>query len=197
MITKIYFPIINTDSLTYESNFDLSVDTYRKMVNDNYEQTRGMMNDFYQHGFSAMNNNYYDSGYNGRRDYSDVRDYIEYSEAEAMISDYNKKELNEEFFNNIINNEKMCILEIDINPNSLDYDTTTEINLWIGDSNNINKNLTLDNKQKLSTLQGRDLMIDVPNYNRLKLHNCKVLQDNSNKQHPMNIITIVEKITNI
>lgn len=197
MITKIYFPIVNTDSLSYGSGMTLSNEEYEYMVNDNFQKNRAMMNDFYQHGFSVKSNNYYgvDSSFNEHRDYSHVSDCIEYSEAEALINDYNKSEINSEFFNNIINNQKMCILELNINPNSTDYDVSTEINLWIGESNKINNNLILDNKQKLSTLQGRDICVDVPNYNKIKLNNCKILKDNSTKNTPMNIIIIVEKIT--
>jgi hypothetical protein len=196
MITKIYFPIINTDSLKYESDINLTVEEYEHMVNDHYARNRGRMNDFYQNGFSVRDNNYFGVDKNTNRvDYNNISDCVEYSEAEACVNDYNKSELNVDFIENLINNERMCILEMNINPNSLDFDVASEIKLWIGDSNNINQSTSLDNNQKLTTLQGRDINMDVHGYNRVKLNNCKILQDNSTQRAPMNVIIIVEKIT--
>ena len=155
-----------------------------------------MMNDFYQNGFNVRENNYYGADRNTNKiDYNKVSDCVTYNEAEACVNDYNRSELNAEFIENLVNSERMCILEMNINPNSLDFDVASEVKLWIGDSNNINQSPNLDNKQKLTTLQGRDINMDVPGYNTVKLNNCKILQDNSTQKSPMNVIIIVEKIT--
>ena len=195
MITKIYFPILNTDSMTYESDIKLTNEAFDSMVNDNFQRSRGLMNDFYKNGFSARNNNYYNSDpYNTKRDYSNVSDYIEYSEAEALIKEYNKSDITSETFQSLINTQKMCILELNVNPNSIDYDVETEIKTWIGDSNNINSMPNIDNKQKLNTLMGKDIEVDVSELGKIKMCNCKIIQDNSTRNSPMNIIVIVEKI---
>lgn len=193
MITKIYFPIVNTDNLTYETDINLTVDDYNDMINDNFHRNRQMMNDFYKHGFEIKNNNYYGVDYSNKSNDS-PNDCIEYGEAEASINDYNKNEINTQFFNNLITNEKMSMLEININPNNVDYDVESEIKMWVSESNNINNNINIDNKTKLSTLQGRDIGVDVEGIGRIVLLNCKVLKDNSTKNSPMNIVVIVEKI---
>lgn len=195
MITKIYFPIVNTDSLTYESDIKLTNEAYDAMVSDNYQRSRGIMNDFYQNGFSARNNNYYGMNtYGQRRDYSNVSDYVEYMDAEALLTEYGKGDLTKDTIVNFIDNQKMCILEININPDSIDYDVETEVKTWIGDSNNINRNTSIDNKQKMNILSGKDIEVDVPEVGRINLMNCKILQDNSTRNSPMNVIVIVEKI---
>lgn len=193
MLTKIYFPFTNTDMLSYESDINLTTDAYDSMIADNFNRNKSMMNDFTNYGFSVKNNNYYGVDYTQEK--REINDCLDFSETEALVTNVNGSDVDTNFFNDALNDGRMKLLSINVNPNSIDFDVASEIKLWIGESDNINYDKTLDNKTKLSSLQGRDLLIDVEE-RKLKLSNCKIIQNNSSKKSPINLIIIVEKITN-
>ena len=194
MLTKIYFPFGNTDFLNYETDINLTTETYDAMIADDFNRNKSMMNDFTKYGFSVKNNSYYGVDYS--QENKEIKDCIDYSETEALVTNVNGEDIDDDFFISALNDGRMKLISLNVNPNSVDFDVASDIKMWISESNNINNDRFLDNKTKLNALQTKDLLIDVGD-KKYKLNNCKIIQDGSTTKSPINIIVIVEKITNI
>ena len=194
MITKIYFPVADTASLTSNADVNMTTDEYERAFVDNVNRNRDMMDDFTAHGFKVRNNKYYGVEYNN--DVRDANDYIEYYEAEALVKRHTGNDVDVYFFEDLNESERMSILSINVNPNSLDYDVESEINMWIGESDRINNDTNLTNQAKISALEGKNIKILIGK-EFFMLSNCKILQNNSDRNNPLSVIIIIEKITKI
>lgn len=195
MITKIYFPVANTASLTSATDIQMTTDEYEDAIIDNAYRNKAMMDDFTRHGFSVRNNNYYGVNYvdNSKRD---INDYIEYYGIEALVTMHTGADININYFEALVESEKMTILSLNINPNDMEYDVESEINMWIGDSERVNSDNTIDNQKKILSLEGKNIKIDVDD-NKYFLKNCKIIKNNSDRNNPLNIFIIVEKISKL
>lgn len=195
MITQISFPIINSDSIDFTSDVNMSKEEYENMVIDNFERNKHMMNDFEKYGFSIKGNDYYGVNKNNIND-NNVNDCISYSKFEALVSNVNGGDMQYDELYTIADNESMSLINININPNSIEFDAESEVKLWIGESDGINFDKTLDNKTKFSSLPKRDIRVYIENSDKfIVLNNCKIVENRSSKNFPLNIIIIVEKIT--
>ena len=195
MITKIYFPVANTASLSSATDIVMTTDDYENAIIDNVYRNKTMMDDFTKHGFSVRNNNYYGVDYkdNNKRD---VNDYIEYYELEALVTMHTGVDIDINHFDTLVETKKMSILSLNINPNDMDYDVESEINMWMGDSDRVNSDNTIDNQKKILSLEGKNIKIDV-NDKKYFLENCKIIKNNSDRNNPLNIFIIVEKINKL
>lgn len=193
MITKIKIPVIDTESGKYEYKGRLSREEYEAMVMDNYRKTdrqiSAYMNDLLNRDTTFTLLERTDNVVDGEPE-------ILYNllEAEAYVSDSKKNEVDVDFFNKHIEKGDMFILRINVNPNSMDYDTESELRFWLGDSKNIHSDKTLDNKTKLHSLPSRTICIDLGDGNWKRLINCKILQDFSDEKFKYNFAVITEKI---
>lgn len=192
MITKIYFPVANTAALTSSTNVDMSTEDYENAIVENCYRNKAMMDDFTTHGFNMRNRTYYGVEYSDD-DKSNIQDYIEYHEIEALVKLHTGNDINIEYFNKLVDSEKMSILSININPTDMDYDVESELNMWIGDSDKINKS-ALDNQTKMLSLEGKNIKIKIDESIFL-MENCKILKNDGDRNNPFSIIIIIEKIT--
>lgn len=194
MITKIYFPVANTALLTSNTNINMTTDEYERAFVDNVVKNKNMMDDFTTHGFNIKNNRYYGVNYNN--EVRDANDYIEYYEAEAMVNLHTGGDIDSYYLDTLVESERMLILSLNVNPNGLDYDIESEFNMWIGESDRINNDTNLSNQTKLSSLEGKNIKIEVED-SLYFLENCKIIQNNSDRNNPLNVIVIIEKITKL
>ena len=153
MITKLLYPIVDTDNI----NFDEKNSDNKKNANDN------------------------------------INDFIKYEECEVYINDANDNDVSEEMFYNLATNNKMNILQLNINPTNIDYDLYSELKMWIGDSNNIQNNNNLTNKEKIVNLPGKNLKIIINN-DWFNLENCKIIKNKVDKNFPFRIFILIEKL---
>jgi hypothetical protein len=192
MLTKIYFPIVNTSNVDFETDYNLSVEEYNQMFVQHFQENEASMQNFVNNRFDNRNNY---SAYSNRDIVRDVNDFITYSEEiETFITLQNNNNPTDEDFKNIIESGKMSILTLNINPSYLDYDLGCEIKSWIGESDRINGDRLLDNKTKLAYLPSRNIKVDLSNNEQVILNNCKVLKNESDKNFPFKVIIIVENI---
>ena len=96
-------------------------------------------------------------------------------------------------FYNLANNNKMNILQLNINPTNIDYDLYSELKMWIGDSNNIQNNNNLTNKEKIVNLPGKNLKIIINN-DWFNLENCKIIKNKVDKNFPFRIFILIENL---
>lgn len=194
MITKIYFPVANTAALTSDTNVDMTAEDFENAVIENAYRNKAMMDDFTVHGFNMRNRTYYGVEYRNE-DNSNVQDYMEFHEIEALVKLHTGGDIDITHFENLVESEKMSILSININPTDMDYDVESEINMWMGDSDKINKS-NLDNQTKMLSLEGKNIKIKV-NETIFKMENCKILRNDSDRNNPFSFIVIIEKVSNI
>ena len=190
MITKILFPVTDSSNLNFEHEA-ISDEEYSNMFIDNFQKNKHTMDNFEKYGFSYKERNM------SQREEKIVKDSQFYSEIEVFIAHHNNEfEITDSFFTNHVEDEKMFLLKLNVNPNSLDFDTEDELRLWIGMSENILTNEVIDEKTKISSLPHRDIKIILTNGEVKMLNKCKLIKNCSDKKYPYNIIIIIEKITN-
>lgn len=199
MIAKLYFPISETSNLNFDTDVQMSDEEYFNAIADNTYSNEGAMRAFEQGYINQGYKNPYMKSYERR--YSQDEKTIEcdaFGEMEVSINDYNGKIVDENYFQDLVDSQKMTMLTISFNPNSDNYNALAEIHYWIGDSNLISNDNTLNNRAKMAALPGRSVKLKTPENKTYALNNCKILQDISDKKtEPIKIITIVEKIENI
>lgn len=198
MITKLYFHVINSESMNFDSDIHMTNEQYDEMTYENFQKNQYMMKDFERYGFSIKNNMYYNA-YNDAPELFNNNEKEKYSECEAFIqimnSNKNFYSAEESNFYELLENGKLSIMTININPNSLEYDAESELRLWIGESNRINSDKNLDLRTKHMSLPKRDIRVKINENTILLMNNCKMIGDNSNSSYPFNLTIAVELIT--
>lgn len=192
MLTKIYFPIVNTSNVNFETDYNLSVEEYNQMFVQHFQENEASMQAFIN---NRMNNRDNYSAYSKNEKVYDINDFITYSEEiETFITFQNNNNPTDDDFKKFIESGKMSIITLNINPNYLDYDLGCEIKSWVGESDKINDDRMLDNRTKLAYLPSRNIKVDLNSGEQVILNNCKVLKNESDKNFPFKIIIIVENI---
>lgn len=202
MITKIYFQITDSESINFDSDVNMSVEEYDALILDKFQQDQYMMKDFERQGFGAKKNLYYNPYDDEIKEENNTKDkYTRFSECEALIKRLmpNKTYIDATLNDFIELNEsgKMGIMNININPNSIEYQAESEIRLWIGDSNRINADRSLDNRTKFGSLPKIDIKVSVNEDTYFLLKNCKIIENNSNKSFPFDLVIAIEEIINV
>lgn len=191
MITKIYFPSINTDSIVCDSNIKISNEEYDKLVANKIYENRSDVESYLKYGNTGIRNNFQQN--------SNVKDYIMYSPFEAYVTQYNpnssNNSVNDYFFEDAIINNKMVLLNININPNSFEDDAESEVKMWVGESIKIHNDKQLDNKTKMSYLPSYNLKMELTDGRQIYLNECKIIKDISSKNSPLNILIIVNNLS--
>lgn len=185
--------MIDTESGKYDYRGKLSRDDYSQMVMDNFQRTNRQVTQ-YMSEWMSRDTQFTTLKREGAMIEGSPDIKYDFYDAEAFITDSKKVDVGADYFNKHLEKGDMFILIININPNSMDEDTESELRFWVGDSKGIHSDKSLDNKTKLLSLPPRNLEIDLGNDNWKTLVNCKILQDFSDKKYPYNFAAIIEKI---
>ncbi len=197
MKTTIYIPVLDTDTNDFEYKGELGVKEYDEMVYDHFKRTDRQI-DNYMNSYGAQNRDSFGKEVS-KGDYdidSTGGDEYKMRPCEAKVTDMNGDDVDKTFFDEHIENGKMSILIIDINPEKIDWDTSSELRFWIGDSDRVLKDKDIDDDTKIKTLPKTHFEIDVEN-ERLKLVGCKLIEMYKEKNHPYKFGILINKISKI
>ena len=197
MNTKFILPVIDTENLKFEYHGrDLTREEFGNMEYEHFLRTNKQVQMFVNNIAQGISN--YDNGITGRfKNVSDDKhpDIVyNFEESEGIVLNAKKREVDEAFFQNYIDNGKMFILILNFNPNTLSDDAKSELLFWIKDSTMVVNDRTLPDDVKLKSLQDRYMWITV-NGRAILLNKCKMIQNYSDKSNPFKIGIIVEKAT--
>lgn len=186
MIAKIVFDVLNTDNKDFEFHGKMSDEEYA--------------NKLYEFVHSTNKQNMFEET-------KDVELETTDNECDALILDIHNKNIEETFFIEHVNDGKMFIIKVNIDPNSLDMDCESEIRFWVDDSCKVLRDNSLPDDVKLKRLLPRDLRIKVKNsntfentdeksikYNTYYLNDCRIIQNNSNEKYKYFFTLIIKKI---
>jgi hypothetical protein len=123
---------------------------------------------------------------------NDTTKYVDYK-CECLFLNAKKQEINEEYFEKLLENQEMFLLLLNINPNDIHNNAEEELRFWADDSNKILLDKTLDDRTKLKVLPIKTFGIELKGVD-YKLVNCKLIENRSDKKFPFYYIIMVEKI---
>lgn len=193
MLTKLIIPVIDTESLDFDFRGNLTRDEYGEMVMDKFLATNNQMNRFADNIRRGISNIPQNIQYSStvHRDFPDFK--FNFYETDVYVENSKKENIDETFFDNYIEKNKMCILILNVNPN-MEPDAESELRFWLDDSKKIYNDKMIDTKTRLKALPQRGLKILIGKKEYI-LEGCKVLQDYPNEKYPFKFAIIVEKIT--
>ena len=194
MKTRLIIPVIDTERGKFEyKGRELTAEEYGNMEYEHFRRTDRQVERFVdnmRHGISNVN------PYGNRmRDVSDVQHpdiYYNDEEIEVLVLDANRNDISEEDLLGKTRGGKMFILILNINPNTLSGDAESEIRLWMDDSNKVINDSSLPDHVKIKSLPGREYGIVTGN-RLVRVVNCKMVEDYSNRKQPYFFAMIVEK----
>ena len=190
MLIKLLFPTLSTENINCDSDINMSVDEYSNAIIDNFNQNKDAIDDMFKYG--NKNNMIY---FNNNQDYkSEIFDSIKFGECEVQITKLNNGPLSLETLNEYAESNRMVILSLNVNPDTVDYDIYTDMKMWINDSTKIHNDNRLTKNEQINALPIKGLKIDV-NGIIFNLETCKIIQNNYTPKTPFNFIVLVEKIT--
>ena len=192
MLTKILIQVQDTESKTFDYGRNISAEEFMALDNDNFRRNNGRMERFVDNmrrGVSNVSDRY---GMSDVRDQRIVDDNFNDLEAEVLITDSRKNDIDEDYLRNQVG-RGMFIIILNINPNSVDGDAASELLYWTEDSSRVIDDNTLDNRKKIEILPPRDYKVKVGDQ-WASLLGCKMVVNYSNEQFPYCYAVIVEKI---
>lgn len=195
MKTTLYIPVLDITTENFDYKGELDINEYEDMVYDHFKKTDKQIDNFMS-GFGDNNtekNNEKTSGGDYDIDSTDDEGY-KLSPCEANVTDMNGSDINKDFFSSIIDEKKMSILIIDINPEKIDWDTSSELKFWMGDSDRVLRDNSIDDDTKIKTLPKTHFFIDVDK-ERYKLSGCKLIEMYTEKNHPYKFGVLVNNIS--
>lgn len=193
MLTKLIIPVIDTESLDFDFRGNLTRDEYGEMVMDKFLATNNQMNRFADNIRRGISNIPQNIQYSStvHRDFPDFK--FNFYETDVYVENSKKENIDESFFDNYIEKNKMCILILNVNPN-MEPDAESELRFWLDDSKKIYNDKMIDTKTRLKALPQRGLKILIGKKEYI-LEGCKVLQDYPDEKYPFKFAIIIEKIT--
>ena len=123
----------------------------------------------------------------------DNADY-DYFKATALLVNMQKKAMNEEEFNKLVENGDSRLLIINIDPNSFEGDAETEFNRWFYESRQILADEMLDNETRINYLPVLDFRIGVEGKVLLNLKGCKCVKNYSDNKFPFFFAILIKEI---
>ena len=192
MITQLYIPVINfSDNFDYNKTID--DESYIKMLNNNYAESYYDIENYMTKGTKYQTNYRYCSPIKKDK----IRDVYQYSPVEAIICDIYDNEIDSKSIEKYKSNGDMFILIVNINPDSINEDTESELLFWLTESMKINNNKLYTDDKKLLLLPERKLKMKVEE-DLLTLNDCKILDVYSNiKQGKFKFAILIKNIINI
>ena len=189
MIAKLFYTIIDTNNLSFDSEINITTSEYETMLVNKINENSVILNGSNgQYANCDLNYNHH-SLQNEKRNIEKYRDIP----CEAFVSLVDNNEIDINYFLDCVKNEKMSLLNININPNNLDYDVYSDLKQWLSESNSIKNIANISEKDKIGLLPFRNMSIEIEN-TIFSLENAKVIRDNSDKNFPFNFIILIEKI---
>lgn len=189
MITTLYIPVIDTEQGNYDYGRNISNEEYENSVMKHFLETTNDVNDLMYKGRKVYNPYVREI----ENEYIDKPILENYSECEVLILNAKKKEIDENYLFNYIENGKMFVIILNINPNSLDNNAESELRFWIDDSKRVHNDMTLPDEVKLKRLPTHTFEVKL-NGQRYTLKNCKLVEDFSNNKFPFYFGIIVTNI---
>lgn len=191
MIGKLIIEVIDTENGVYDYGKEINDEEYGNRLLKHVNATGRDINNMMYNG--RVNYNPYAREV---ADYKDVDFLANDSECEALFLDQNRKDVESEYFLKHVDDGKMFITLINVNPNSLENDAESELKFWIDDSKKILDDEDLTDEIKLKHLPTRNLKMKI-NDEVFILKNNKIIQDFSNDKYKFFIGVIVMKIEKI
>lgn len=193
MLTKFIIPVIDTENLDFDFKGNLTRDEYGEMVMDKFLKTNSQMNRFVDNIRRGVSNVPQNIQYSStvHRDFPDFK--FNFYETDVYIENSKKENIDESFFDNYIEKNKMLILILNVNPN-MEPDAESELRFWLDDSKKIYNDKMIDTKTRLKALPQRGFKILIGKKEYI-LEGCKILQDYPDEKYPFKFAIIVEKIT--
>ena len=191
MITNLIISVQDTESSKFEFSGTLTRESYESMVLDHFHKTNNQIDEFMHRDRGS--NFAYNLPENG--EYYEGEDTDNEVEVQALLLDSNKRNFDEDYLFDMVDQEKMFILNVNVNPEELDDDAESEIKYWLEDSSRVFNDDDLDKRTKLEALPTRNLKIVLSDGNKYTLQNCKIFEDYSDEKYPIYFAMIVEKIT--
>lgn len=188
-------PVLDTEHGEYGYEGNLSREQYSEMVLDRFWSTNSQMNRYIDDLRYGVDRRRRMMDYREQQEVDGTPDILyEYYEAEVLILNSKKVEVEDKFFYEKADAGKMFLLVLNINPNSMDGDAESEVRFWIDDSKKVHADDALDDKMKLKILPKRTLYIELEDGHGAWLDGCKILQDYASEKYPFNFAIIVEDI---
>lgn len=179
MLSKLIISVIDTENSTFETDV--------KMTNEEYK---------YLEEQAIIEKNNINKGFiNGsltKEHFVNTTKYNDYK-CECLFLDAKKQEINEEYFEKLLENQEMFLLLLNINPNDIHNNAEEELRFWTDDSNKILLDKTLDDRTKLKVLPIKTFGIELKGVD-YKLINCKLIENRSDRKFPFYYIIMVDKI---
>lgn len=191
MIIKLLYNILDIDSFSFESDIQLSSNEYETMLMNKIAENNAILKNFND---DDSDNDYLHYNPYVKSQKKGVEEKYIQIPCEAYISLINGDDVTINDIEELSRNGKMSMLNININPNNLDYDVYSDLKQWIGESMNIKNNINVSEKDKISMLPTRNFSIDINN-SIFNLKNIKIIKDNGDKNFPFNFIALIDKIT--
>lgn len=180
MLSKLIIPVIDTENSTFETDVKMSNEEFK------YLQEQALI--------EKNNINKGIINYNVKNEHiNNTTKYASYK-SECLFLTARKEEINEKYFEDLIDKEQIFLLLININPNDMHNNAEEEIKFWADDSDRILKDNTLDNKTRIKALPLKTFGIEL-NGEDYELRNCKLIENRSDKKFPFYYIILVEKIS--
>lgn len=200
MITKLVFDVLNTENRDFEYNGELSNEEYASRLQEYVNTTGRDVENMLRYGVMNRYNNPYEQA-------RDVQLETIDKECDALLLDINNSVIEETNLIEHVNDGKMFIIKVNIDPNSLDMDGESEIKFWLDDSGRVLNDNALPDDIKLKRLPPRNLRIKVKiddgtqdtdekntRYNTYYLDDCRIIQDNSNEKYKYFFTLIIKQV---
>lgn len=190
MIGKLLIPVVDVDSYNFDCDQEIDRDTYSLMVYDSF-----MRNDKRIQRFADSIRNKEEFDFGERRDYNGnaTLKYV-LSESETLFLDKKRNDLDGKYIADLASSGKMGIIIMSINPESLSNDAEGEIRFWMGDSNKVLRDGSMNDRAKLRILPKMNFIYESDGGERYILCGCKMFEDYSNDKQPYYFAIIIEKI---
>ena len=193
MLTNLIIPVQDTESAEFRYDGNLTREAYETAVLDHFNKTDRQI-DAFLHRDRSRNNFTYDLNDNGYNEYNEIYTDNEV-EVEALLLDGNRVDFKEDFLFDMIDEGRMFILIVNINPEGINEDAESEIKYWLEDSFRVWNDDTIDRSTKLKVTPPRDLKIKLSDGQTYTLGNCKIFEDYSDDRFPLYFAMLVERIT--
>lgn len=196
MLQKLYVPTIDTYWRKFLANRELSREEFGEMVLAHFLKTDRQV-DMYTKGYYGFHESEFkrqlSKNYSTIDTTNNKEDY-KLKSCDAIITTTKHTNADDDFFNTYIRNRDMFIIIVDINSDTLEPDTESEIRFWRDDSDKILKDKGLPDDVKLKTLPKTHFCVDTK-YGKALLSNCKLIEMYKVKNHPYKFAILVEKIS--
>lgn len=176
MITNLIIPVINTENIDFKADREYSTEELIQMDEQFFIDRKFSVDEYLRN-----NNN------------NKVNDSIINYPSECLFLTSKKGEVDEEYFINLVNNGKMSLLLININPNGLENNAEEELRFWVDDSMRIINDNLLDDRTRIKVLPTKTFGVEINN-KTYTLKNCKLIENRSDKSFPFYFIIMIEKI---